>query len=129
MTQNVILSGAIIVSTPQDLALIDARKAYNMFQKVNAPVLGIVENMSYFHCPSCGERADIFGHGGARATAREYGLPFLGEIPLHMAIREAGDSGIPFTQGDPASPEAEAYQNLAETVWKALEDSETSASS
>src|SRR5262249_30671214 len=88
MAQQVPLKGAVIVSTPQDLALIDARRGIAMFRKVNVPVLGIVENMSYFHCPRCGERSDIFGHGGARHEAERLGVPFLGEVPLHMEIRE-----------------------------------------
>src|SRR5262249_17725869 len=84
MAQRVPLSGAVIVSTPQDIALVDARKGLNMFRKVDVPVFGIVENMSYFHCPHCGGRSDIFGHGGARETARELGVEFLGEVPLDI---------------------------------------------
>ena len=93
LAQNVPLKGAIIVSTPQDLSLIDARRGLAMFKKVNVPVLGIVENMSYFQCPHCGTRSDIFGHGGARHEAEKLGVPFLGEIPLHMAIRATSDAG------------------------------------
>ena len=93
LAQNVPLKGAVIISTPQDLSLIDARRGLAMFRKVNVPVLGIVENMSYFQCPHCGTRSDIFGHGGARHEAERLGVPFLGEIPLHMSIRTTSDSG------------------------------------
>ena len=95
LAQHVPLQGAIIISTPQDLSLIDARRGLAMFKKVNVPVLGIVENMSYFQCPHCGTRSDIFGHGGARQEAERLGVPFLGEIPLHMSIRATSDSGNP----------------------------------
>ena len=95
MAQQVPLRGAVIVSTPQDLALIDARRGIAMFRRVNVPVLGIVENMSYFLCPQCGTRSDIFGHGGARHEAERLGVPFLGEVPLHMEIRERSDAGLP----------------------------------
>ena len=94
MAQQVPLKGAVIVSTPQDLALIDARRGIAMFKRVNVPVLGIVENMSYFICPQCGTRSDIFGHGGARHEAERLGVPFLGEVPLHMTIREKSDAGL-----------------------------------
>ena len=116
MAQRVPLAGAVIVSTPQDIALLDARKGLNMFRKVNVPVLGIVENMSFFHCPKCGERSDIFGHGGARADAEAYGVDFLGEVPLHMAIRSAGDGGAPIVVGAPESPEATAFMTVAAAV-------------
>ena len=116
MAQRVPLAGAVIVSTPQDIALLDARKGLNMFRKVNVPVLGIVENMSFFHCPKCGERSDIFGHGGARADAEAYGVDFLGEVPLHMAIRSAGDGGAPIVVGAPESPEASAFMTVAASV-------------
>ncbi|MGA9816212.1 MAG: Mrp/NBP35 family ATP-binding protein, partial [Pseudolabrys sp.] len=95
MAQQVPLKGAVIVSTPQDLALIDARRGVAMFKRVNVPVLGVVENMSYFLCPSCGTRSDIFSHGGARHEAERLGVPFLGEVPLHMTIREKSDAGLP----------------------------------
>ena len=95
MAQQVPLKGAVIVSTPQDLALIDARRGIAMFRRVNVPVLGIVENMSMFICPHCGERSDIFGHGGARAEAERLGVPFLGEVPLDISIRENSDAGKP----------------------------------
>jgi ATP-binding protein involved in chromosome partitioning len=97
MAQRVPLAGAVIVSTPQDIALLDARKGLNMFHKVNVPVFGIVENMSYFLCPHCGGRSEIFGHGGARETAAKLGCDFLGEVPLHLAIRETSDAGRPIT--------------------------------
>ncbi len=121
MAQQVPLAGAVIVSTPQDLALIDARKGLNMFRKVDVPVLGIVENMSYFLCPSCGERSDIFGHGGARAEAEKLGVPFLGEIPLHMEIRARSDAGTPVVVSDPDSPHAKLYREVATKVWAEVE--------
>ena len=96
-----------MVSTPQDIALIDARKALNMFGKMNVPVLGMVENMSSYICPNCGHEAHIFGHGGARAEAEKLGLPFLGEIPLDLAIRTASDGGAPIVASRPDSPQAE----------------------
>src|SRR5215467_7636127 len=123
MAQQVPLSGAIIVSTPQDLALIDARKGLNMFRKVDVPVLGIVENMSTFICPKCGERSDIFGHGGARLEAERLGIPFLGGIPLHIAIRETSDAGRPIVATSPDSPHAEAYRAIAAKAWQQLEAS------
>ena len=106
ISQSVPLSGAVIVSTPQDLALIDARKGIAMFKRVEVPILGIVENMSYFLCPKCGERSDVFGHGGARDEAARFGVPFLGEVPLHMDIRETSDSGKPVTVAAPDSVHA-----------------------
>jgi ATP-binding protein involved in chromosome partitioning len=118
MAQKVPLTGAIIVSTPQDIALLDARKGLNMFRKVEVPVLGIIENMSYFACPHCGKRTDIFSHGGAKATADEMGTDFLGEIPLDMAIREGGDTGKPITIADPDSPHSKAFLAIADRVWK-----------
>ncbi|MGE0748357.1 MAG: iron-sulfur cluster carrier protein ApbC [Rhodospirillales bacterium] len=117
MAQRVPLAGAVIVSTPQDLSLIDARRGLNMFKKVDVPVLGIVENMSYFICPHCGGRSDIFTHGGARAEAAKLGVDFLGEIPLDMAIRETSDGGRPIVVSDPSSPHAAAYRAIADTVW------------
>jgi len=116
MAQRVPLSGAVIVSTPQDVALIDARKGLNMFRRTEVPVLGIVENMSYFLCPHCHERTDIFGHGGARETARELGCDFLGEVPLHLTIREHSDAGTPIVVSQPDSGEAQAFQAIAKTV-------------
>jgi ATP-binding protein involved in chromosome partitioning len=116
MAQRVPLAGAVIVSTPQDIALLDARKAINMFRKVDVPVLGIVENMSYFCCPNCGHRAEIFAHGGARACAARYGVDFLAEIPLQLEVRETSDAGRPIVVSDPKHPVAEAYRGLALTV-------------
>ncbi len=120
MAQQVPLAGAIIVSTPQDLALIDARRGIAMFQRVNVPILGVVENMSYFLCPSCGTRSDIFGHGGARKEAERLKVPFLGEVPLDMAIRETSDSGLPIVATQPDSAHAKAYRAIAENVRSAL---------
>ena len=120
LAQRVALSGAVIVSTPQDIALIDARKGLAMFRKVAVPVLGIVENMSYFLCPHCGERSEIFGHGGAREEAAKLEVPFLGEIPLHLDIRTTSDSGHPIVVSQPDSAHAQAYKNIAGRVWKQL---------
>jgi ATP-binding protein involved in chromosome partitioning len=122
MAQSVPLSGAVIVSTPQDIALIDARKGLNMFRKVDVPVLGIVENMSYFTCPHCGGRTDIFSHGGARAEAEKMQTPFLGEIPLDIKIRETSDAGTPIVAQHPDSPHSAAYRAVAEQVWRQLND-------
>ena len=116
LAQRVALSGAVIVSTPQDIALIDARKGLSMFRKVAVPVLGIVENMSYFLCPKCGERSEIFGHGGARDEADKLGVPLLGEVPLHMAIRETSDTGRPVVATDPDGPHAKVYREIAARV-------------
>lgn len=121
MAQQVPLAGAVIVSTPQDLALIDARKGINMFRRVDVPILGIIENMSYFVCPSCGERSDIFGTGGARREAEKLGAPFLGEVPLHMDIRETSDSGRPVVVTDPGGLHAAVYRSIAEKVKAELE--------
>jgi ATP-binding protein involved in chromosome partitioning len=116
LAQNVPLKGAVIVSTPQDLSLIDARRGLAMFKKVNVPVLGIVENMSYFQCPQCGTKSDIFGHGGARHEAEKLGVPFLGEIPLHMAIRATSDAGTPVVDSEPDGPHAAIYRAIAGQV-------------
>ncbi|MGE3907424.1 MAG: P-loop NTPase, partial [Reyranellaceae bacterium] len=121
MAQRVPLAGAVIVSTPQDIALIDARKGLNMFRKVSVPVLGIVENMSYFLCPHCGERSDIFGHGGARDEATRLGVPFLGEVPLHLDIRTTSDEGTPIVASRPDAPQSAAYRSIAERVWQELQ--------
>jgi ATP-binding protein involved in chromosome partitioning len=121
MAQQVPLAGSVIVSTPQDLALIDARRGVEMFKRVNVPVLGIIENMSYFVCPKCGERHDIFGHGGARKEAEKLGVPFLGEVPLHMAIRETSDAGRPVVATDPDGPHAKVYREIAGRVRDALQ--------
>ncbi|MEP4380341.1 MAG: Mrp/NBP35 family ATP-binding protein [Alphaproteobacteria bacterium] len=125
MAQRVPLAGVVIVSTPQDIALIDARKGMNMFAKVNVPVLGIVENMSMFICPNCGEQTDIFGHGGARAEADRLGCEFLGEIPLDVAIRVTSDSGQPITASEPDGPHAAAYRDLASAVLAKLSSATT----
>ena len=117
MAQRVPLAGAVIVSTPQDIALLDARKGLNMFRKVDVPVLGIIENMSYFVCPHCQGRSDIFSHGGARKEAERLGTDFLGEIPLDIQIRETSDSGKPLVVSAPNSPHALAYKAIAEAVW------------
>ena len=116
IAQQVPLAGAVIVSTPQDLALIDARRGVEMFKRVNVPLLGIVENMSYFVCPKCGERHDIFGHGGAHAEADKLGVPFLGEVPLHMTIRETSDAGRPVVATEPDGPHAKVYREIATRV-------------
>jgi ATP-binding protein involved in chromosome partitioning len=121
MAQRVPLTGAIIVSTPQDIALLDARRGLNMFRKVDVPVLGLIENMSYFTCPHCGERSDIFSHGGAKTEAEKLGMDFLGEIPLHMDIRETSDSGKPIVVSDPDSEYAKAYRAIADKTWDNIE--------
>jgi len=120
MAQQVPLKGAVIVSTPQDLALIDARRGIAMFRRVNVPVLGIVENMSTFVCPQCGTRSDIFGHGGARREAERLGVPFLGEVPLDIAIREKSDSGSPVVATAPDSAHAKYYRDIAVRVRDGL---------
>jgi len=120
MAQQVPLKGAVIVSTPQDLALVDARRGIAMFRRVNVPVLGIVENMSYFLCPECGSRADVFGHGGARHEAERQGVPFLGEVPLHMQIREKSDAGLPVVATEPDGPHAMTYRTIAARVRDGL---------
>jgi ATP-binding protein involved in chromosome partitioning len=120
MAQQVPLSGAIIVSTPQDLALIDARKGLNMFRKVDVPVLGIIENMSTFICPKCGERSDIFGHGGAEREAEKLGIPFLGGVPLDMDIRVKSDEGRPIVATAPDGPHAQVYRDIAARAWAEL---------
>ena len=121
LSQRAKLAGAVIVSTPQDLALIDARKGLNMFHKVGVPVLGLIENMSYFVCPSCGDTSHIFGHGGAEAEANRLGLPFLGKIPLEMDIRINADAGTPIVDSQPNSPHAKAYLDIAKTVAASLD--------
>ncbi len=121
LAQNVPLKGAVIISTPQDLSLIDARRGLAMFKKVNVPVLGIVENMSYFQCPHCGTRSDIFGHGGARHEAERLGVPFLGEIPLHMSIRATSDAGTPVVASEPDGPHAAIYRAIGAKVRDQLQ--------
>ena len=128
MAQQVPLAGAVIVSTPQDLALIDARKGLNMFKKVDVPLLGIVENMSYFLAPDTGKRYDIFGHGGARKEAERLGVAFLGEVPLVMAIRETSDAGAPVVASRPDGAEAKIYRDIAGRVWERLKEERGAAS-
>ena len=129
MAQQVPLSGAVIVSTPQDIALIDAKKGMNMFRKVEVPLLGIIENMSYFSCPHCGKRSDIFAHGGARDEAIKNNVPFLGEIPLALDIRQTSDEGRPIVQSQPQSPYAIAYIEIAKKVWEGLQQQQRMAPS
>jgi ATP-binding protein involved in chromosome partitioning len=121
MAQQVPLAGSVIVSTPQDLALIDARRGIAMFNRVNVPVLGIVENMSFFLCPHCGERSDVFGHGGARKEAERLKVPFLGEVPLDIAIRETSDSGLPVVATQPDGSLAKIYREIAAKVRDQLQ--------
>jgi ATP-binding protein involved in chromosome partitioning len=121
LAQNVPLKGAIIISTPQDLSLIDARRGLAMFQKVNVPVLGIIENMSYFQCPHCGTQSDIFGHGGARHEAERLAVPFLGEIPLHMSIRTTSDNGTPVVESEPDGPHAAIYRAIGAKIRDQLQ--------
>ena len=120
MAQKVSLSGAVIVSTPQDIALIDARRGVRMFEKTLVPVLGLVENMSVFCCPNCGHRTELFGHGGARREAERLGIPFLGEVPLLLDIRTTSDAGTPICAADPDSPAAQAFAAIARRVWDGL---------
>ncbi len=127
IAQQVPLAGAVIVSTPQDLALADARKGITMFQKVEVPLLGVVENMSYFIAPDTGARYDIFGHGGAKAEAERIGVPFLGEVPLTISIRELSDAGTPVVVADPNGPQAAIYRDIAEKVWARIGTSERKA--
>ena len=117
IAQQVPLAGAVIVSTPQDLALADARKGITMFRKVEVPLLGVIENMSYFIAPDTGARYDIFGHGGAKAEAERIGVPFLGEVPLTISIREMSDAGTPVVVAEPDGPQAAIYRDIAEKVW------------
>ncbi len=125
MAQQVPLAGAVIVSTPQDLALIDARKGLNMFRKVDVPVLGIIENMSYFICPHCGGRTDIFAHGGARHEAERLHVPFLGEVPLDLGIRLTSDAGTPIVVADPHGAHAAIYREIATRMWSEVEANRT----
>jgi len=127
MAQQVPLAGAVIVSTPQDLALIDARKGLNMFRKVDVPLLGIVENMSYFIAPDTGTRYDIFGHGGARREAERLGVPFLGEVPLTMDVRETSDAGTPVVVSAPDGAQAAAYRAIATRVKERIDAEQAAA--
>lgn len=120
MAQKVSLSGAVIVSTPQDIALIDARRGVRMFEKTLVPVLGLIENMSVFCCPNCGHRTELFGHGGAKREAEALGIPFLGEIPLLLDIRTTSDAGTPICASAPDSPAALAFAAIARRVWDGL---------
>lgn len=120
LAQQVPLRGVVIVSTPQDLALIDARRGIAMFKKVDVPTLGIIENMSYFQCPECGTRSDIFGHGGARLEAERLKVPFLGEIPLHMSIRTSSDEGTPVVESEPDGAHATIYRAIGAEIKKQL---------
>ncbi len=120
MAQRVALAGAVIVSTPQDIALIDARRGVRMFERVRVPVLGLVENMSVFCCPNCGHRTEIFGHGGARQESARLGAPFLGEVPLLLDIRSSADAGTPIVAAAPESEAAKAYSEIAIRLWDTL---------
>ncbi|GBG71073.1 hypothetical protein CBR_g8372 [Chara braunii] len=116
ISQRVPLSGAVIVSTPQDISLIDARRGANMFRKVDVPILGLIENMSYYICPNCKSEAHIFGHGGAKETAKEMGMEFLGEVPLNITIRQTSDDGRPITITDAGSAEAQIYARIVRRI-------------
>ena len=120
MAQRVALAGAVVVSTPQDIALLDARRGVKMFERTRVPVLGLIENMSFFCCPNCGHRSEIFGHGGARAEAQKLGVEFLGEIPLLLDIRTAADAGTPIVASAPGSEAARAYRDVATRLWAKL---------
>jgi ATP-binding protein involved in chromosome partitioning len=122
LTQQAPITGGVIVTTPQDVALADVRRGVQMFRQVHAPVLGVIENMSYHLCPGCGARADVFGHGGGARMAAEAGVPLLGEIPLVRAIREAGDAGTPIVARDPAHPQSRAFHEIAERLLVRLAD-------
>ena len=121
LSQKVNFDGIVIISTPQDIALIDAIKGVNMFKKIDIPILGIIENMSYFICPNCGKKSDIFGHKGARETAENIGETFLGEIPLHMEIRENADNGTPIIITNPESPHTLAYEEIAKKIIQRID--------
>ena len=123
MAQRIPLSGAVIVSTPQDIALADARKGMNMFEKVDVPVFGLIENMSYFNCPHCGERTEIFSHGGARQESEKLGITFLGEIPLDTIIRETSDNGNPIVISEPSSIHSNSYCNIGDQIWAKIDES------
>ena len=127
LTQQVAITGGVIVTTPQDVALADVRRGIAMFQQMKAPILGLIENMSYHICPGCGARGELFGHGGGAAMARETGIPFLGEVPLVRAIREAGDAGTPLVAADPSHPQSRAFREIAERVLVRLEEARRTA--
>jgi ATP-binding protein involved in chromosome partitioning len=120
LAQLVPVQGAVLVTTPQEVALADVRRALRMFETVNVPVLGVVENMSYFIAPDTGTRYNIFGEGGGRRLSEEYGVPYLGEVPLGIRVREGGDTGVPIVVGDPDSPQAEAFRRVAEEVARQI---------
>lgn len=126
LTQLVPLSGAVTVTTPQEVALYDVRKGMTMFQKVNVPLLGIIENMSYFLCGHCNHRTEIFSHGGGERAAKKLGVPFLGNIPIDPAIRAGGDNGQPVTIADPDSPQAKAFRDIAAKLMEALDSGSAS---
>jgi ATP-binding protein involved in chromosome partitioning len=127
LTQQVPISGGVVVTTPQDVALADVRRGIQMFRQVGAPVLGVIENMSYHLCPGCGARADLFGHGGGARMARELGVPFLGELPLVRAVREAADRGTPIVAAEPSHPVSRAYREIAERVLLRLDEAARAA--
>lgn len=129
LSQMVPLAGAITVTTPQEVALYDVRKGMAMFQKVNVPLLGIIENMSHFVCGHCGERTEIFSHGGGERAAAKLGVPFLGRIPIDPAIRDGGDTGHPIVVSDPTSPQSEAFRDIAKKIMAALGESGKAGSS
>ena len=125
LAQRIPLSGAVIVSTPQDIALADARKGMNMFEKVDIPVFGLIENMSYFNCPHCGERTEIFSHGGARRESEKLGMDFLGEIPLDTSIRETSDNGNPIVISEPSSIYSKSYFDIGKKIWAKIDQSKS----
>ena len=127
LTQQLPISGGIIVTTPQNVALADVRRGIQMFRQVNAPVLGLIENMSFHICPCCGERADLFGHGGGSAMAHELGIPVLGEVPLVRAVREAADRGTPIVAAEPSHPQSRAFREIAERVLVQLTEARRAA--
>jgi len=127
MSQRVALTGAVIVSTPQDIALIDARRGVRMFERVKVPVLGLVENMSFYCCPNCNHRVELFGHGGAKAEAHRLGAPFLGEIPLLLEIRTTADEGTPITASAPDSQAAKAFAEVADKLWAGVQGKKPAA--
>jgi ATP-binding protein involved in chromosome partitioning len=124
LTQQIAITGGVIVTTPQDVALADVRRGIQMFRQMHAPVLGVIENMSYHLCPGCGARAELFGHGGGAAMARELGVPFLGEVPLDRSLREAADRGLPLVAAAPSSPQSRAFHEIAERILIRLEEAE-----
>ena len=124
MAQRVPLTGAVVVSTPQDIALLDVRRGIAMFERVDVPIFGIIENMSYFVCPKCEERTEIFNHGGARATANQMGVGFLGEIPLDSSIRKYSDAGQPIVLSEPQSAHSAAYRGISKNVLELCQSAE-----